>query len=256
MDDELKICLVGASGRMGLEIAARVEVVCGLIDRAASERLSPGDFKFPIGDSYSSEWPSPNIVVDFSTPAGTEKARAVAAGRGLPLLVGTTGLDDAQLAALRRDSSKIPVLVSSNYSLGINVLQYLVEEAAKMLPNADIEILDLHHRAKVDAPSGTAFMLADAVAAGRGLERKQLKRVTARDAIKSARSEGEVGMQALRGGSAAGEHTVYLLCDAERLELTHRAAERSIFADGAVRAARWLVQQPAGFYSMRDVLRG
>ncbi|MCB0346306.1 MAG: 4-hydroxy-tetrahydrodipicolinate reductase [Bdellovibrionales bacterium] len=252
MSNSPKICLVGATGRMGREIARRAQVVCGIVESGASEESLEG-FDFPIGTAFNDCCPTINIVVDFSTPTGTEKARAIATSLSVPLLVGTTGLDDAQRAALERDSSQIPVLVSGNFSLGINAMQLLVEQAVKLLPEADVEVLDIHHRAKVDAPSGTAFMLAQSALKGRGGESKSAL-ITSRDDVKAARKPGEITLQSLRGGGVPGEHTVYLFSDSERIEITHRAGDRGIFADGAVKAASWLIGKSPGFYSMRDVL--
>lgn len=194
---------------------------------------------------------SADVLVDFTAPDALAEHLEAAQSAKRALLIGTTGLQPAHHAMIDRAARTIPVLQAANTSLGVTLLAELVREAAGKLAEWDAEILELHHGAKVDAPSGTALMLADAVAAGRA---GATTHVTDRAARRGARAPGEVGIAALRGGSAAGDHTVLFLGDGERIELTHRAESRAIFARGAVRAAMWLAHRPAGRYGMRDVL--
>jgi 4-hydroxy-tetrahydrodipicolinate reductase len=197
-----------------------------------------------------------DVYIDFTTPAATRQAAEQAAkqayGRGVAAVIGTTGLDAGAEAAIARLSERAPVLVAANFSLGVNVLLGLAERAARALgPAFDIEVVDIHHRHKRDAPSGTALALAGALNRGRG---GALALRLERQGEVGARPENELGVVALRGGDVAGEHTAYFLGPGERLEITHRAGSRAIFAAGALRAAAWLAGKPAGRYSMSQVL--
>lgn len=194
-----------------------------------------------------------DVLVDFSSPEGTLRAVSIATEREFAILVGTTGLDASALEALRRAASKVPVLVAPNTSIGVTVLFHLAEIATRLLgPGYDAEIVEMHHARKLDAPSGTALRLADAVLAGKGLDRSSL--VFGREGRIGPRKATEVGVLGLRGGDVIGEHTLVLAGDGERLELTHRATDRALFAKGALRAARWLARREPGSYDMFDVL--
>jgi 4-hydroxy-tetrahydrodipicolinate reductase len=193
------------------------------------------------------------VVIDFSTAAAVSGLAALAARQGVALVSGTTNLDDAAKAALDRAASAVPVLWAPNMSVGVQVLAELVEQAVRKLgPGFDVEISEVHHRKKTDAPSGTAKRLAEAARAGRA----ELRDVYAREGEVGARKPEELGVVALRGGDVIGDHTVFLFGNGERLELTHRASNRDLFADGAVRAARFLRGKPPARYAFADVLRG
>lgn len=193
-------------------------------------------------------------VIDFTTPAATLELAALAAQARLVHIIGTTGLsaeDDEKIAAAARHAR---IVKSGNMSLGVTLLASLVEQAAaKLSADWDIEILDMHHRHKVDAPSGTALMLADAAASGRDVSLAQV-RESGRDGITGARAEGAIGIAALRGGSVIGDHEVIFATQNEQIRLTHRAEQRDIFARGALEAALWAQPQTEGLYSMRHVL--
>jgi 4-hydroxy-tetrahydrodipicolinate reductase len=193
-----------------------------------------------------------DVAIDFSTPAGTQELLAAARQRPRPLVIATTGLPPAVQAALREASGKLPIVFAPNFSLGIQVLCELVERAAQRLPGYEIELVELHHSAKVDAPSGTALRLAEVAAQARG-QKLEDAAVYARRGHTGARRPGEIGIQTLRAGSSPGEHTVLIAGPGERLELTHRALSREGFATGAVRAACWVVGQPPGLYGMADI---
>lgn len=196
-----------------------------------------------------------DVLVDFSTPdaLGSSLDRAVSAG--IPMLIGTTGLQSEHHVAIQQAAKSIPVIQAPNTSLGINLLSDLVEQAAARLgPDWDIEILEMHHRHKVDAPSGTALMLGQSAAKGRGSTLQELSRFDRISEHPHAREAGTIGYASLRGGSVAGEHVVIFAGEGERLELGHRAESRMIFARGALAAARFLVGKPAGLYTMRDVI--
>jgi 4-hydroxy-tetrahydrodipicolinate reductase len=194
-----------------------------------------------------------DVYIDFTTPASSRAAAEVAARHGVAGVIGTTGLGDDDVAAIDRLAAAAPALVAANFSLGVNLLIALAETASRALASYDAEVLELHHRRKVDAPSGTALALAEAVARGRDTSLDRVGRF-AREGQVGPRTDEEIGVVAIRGGDIIGEHTVYLCAETERIELTHRAASRSLFADGALRAARWIAGKPAGRYSMRDVL--
>lgn len=192
------------------------------------------------------------VVVDFTSPASLSRHLEVCLERELPLLVGTTGLDDAQKDTIKAAGQRIPVLYAANTSLGANLLTALTRIAAGALPDADIEIVELHHRQKQDSPSGTALMLGRAAAEARGQEWDAV--ATLARAGQAPRRPGKIGVFGVRGGTVPGEHTVHLFLDDERIELSHRVQDRRIFAAGALRAARFLGARPAGVYSMADVL--
>ncbi|HEU4651981.1 MAG TPA: 4-hydroxy-tetrahydrodipicolinate reductase, partial [Croceibacterium sp.] len=175
-------------------------------------------------------------------------------GAGIPILVGTTGLDERNQAAIDSAAGAIPVLQTGNTSLGVTLLAHLVREAAARLgPEWDIEVLEMHHRMKVDAPSGTALLLGEAAAEGRGIRLAE-NSARGRDGITGARAQGTIGFASLRGGTVAGEHSVILAGEHERLTLSHSAEDRMIFAHGAIRGAAWLIGRPAGRYAMGQVL--
>jgi len=264
----IPIIVTGAAGRMGrMVIQAIGETpgvqVAGALERPGAPELGQDAgtlcglpaLGVALGDDLAVLLPrvTGGAVIDFSTPAATERAALACAAAGVALVVGTTGLTDTAKAALERAGASIPVLVAANFSLGVNVLLGLAAEAARQLEGFDLEVVEIHHNKKRDAPSGTALALAQALAAGRGTTLPEAG-VFAREGEVGARRSGEIGVMALRGGDVVGEHTAFLIGTGERVELTHRATSRATFAHGAVRAARWLADQRPGRYDMRDVL--
>ena len=228
----LRITLFAPQGRMGQAITAAVADDPGFMLDAEN------------GD----------VLVDFSAPSALQASLDRAVSAGVPIVVGTTGLDDLAGHRIAAAAEKIAVLRAANTSLGVALLADLVERAARVLgPEWDVEILDVHHRAKADAPSGSALALGEAAARGRGTE---LNAERGRDGVNLKRATGAVGFASLRGGTVAGDHDVHFLGPEERLILSHRAESRAIFARGALAAARFLAGQPAGLYSMRDVVEG
>ena len=195
-----------------------------------------------------------DALVDFSAPAALKSNLHAAIGAGIPIVIGTTGLEAAHHAAIDEAARAVPVLQTGNTSLGVTLLAHLVREAAGRLGDEwDIEIVEMHHRRKVDAPSGTALLLGEAAAKGRGIE-LAANRESGRDGHTGARARGAIGFAALRGGTVAGEHSVILAGEEERLTLSHSAENRAIFARGAVKAAAWLLGRNPGRYTMEDVL--
>lgn len=195
-----------------------------------------------------------DVLVDFSAPDALEGNLAAAREKGIPILIGTTGLTEAHHAMIDLAARAIPVLQTGNTSLGVTLLAHLVREAASRLgPDWDIEILEMHHRMKVDAPSGTALLLGEAAAKGRGINLVD-NTESGRDGLTGARNEGAIGFAALRGGTVAGDHSVILAGEEERITLSHNAENRMIFARGAMKGASWLVGKAAGRYTMPEVL--
>ena len=255
-----RVGVVGALGRMGERV--RVALAAEPTLRLSAALEVPGhpglggklEGGVTVGDDASAFLRESDVVIDFSVPRATMALLREAAAAGVACVVGTTGLsadDRAEIAAIGR---QIPVVQTPNFSVAVNVLVHLVREATRLLgPGFDAEIVELHHAAKRDAPSGTALRLAEAVAEARGADLSSCG-VYSRQGETGARPAGAIGVQALRGGDNPGEHVVMFLGAGERLELAHRAATRDHFARGAVRAAAWLAGRPPGLYPMREVL--
>lgn len=238
-----RIGIIGSAGRMGQALVAAI---------AEAELVHAGGID-KGGD------PAPlaavsDVLIDFSSPHALEATLDAAIAARKPIVVGTTGLEERHHFLLDDASKDIPVLQTGNTSLGVTLLSALVRQAAASLgPDWDIEIVETHHRMKVDAPSGTALLLGQAAALGRDITLANHK-VSGRDGITGARKAGDIGFAALRGGTVAGDHSVLFLGEQERITLSHLAENRSIFARGAVKAAVWLCRQRAGRYGMEDVL--
>ena len=238
------IGIIGANGRMGRAIAS-------VLEEDGRAQMAGGADQ---GDDPAALAKTCDVLIDFSSPAALTGSLAAAEAAGRPLVVGTTGLGPEHHAAIDRAANRIAVLQAANMSLGVNLLTHLVREAAARLgPDWDIEIAEMHHRHKVDAPSGTALLLGQAAAEGRGID-LEANSDRGRDGITGAREPGHIGFASLRGGSVAGDHLVVLAAEGERIELGHRAENRSIFARGAVQAALWLHGRSPGRYAMTDVL--
>lgn len=256
-----KVCVLGPSGKMGRELIRLIDedtrgsmALFAAVDRPGSEILGKpliGSGVVPV-DDIAAGLAEADVYIDFTAPEATIQAAQIARERGIAAVIGTTGLGPDGEAAVAALSERVPVVYAANFSLGVNVLLGLAERAAAALgEDFDIEIVEFHHKHKRDAPSGTALALAEALRRGRG---DTLEYRLAREGDVGPRGKDELGVLAVRGGDVVGEHTAYFFGDKERLELTHRAGSRSIFAAGALRAASWVVGKPAGRYTMRDVL--
>jgi 4-hydroxy-tetrahydrodipicolinate reductase len=238
MKKNLRVALVGAGGRMG-------QAVCALALEEGVEVTA----KIEDGDSLVLS--NADVVIDFSSAAATEVICAEARRAKTPLVLGTTGQSDAQRALIEETAKTIPIVLASNFSVGVNALFALTEQAAKILGDSfDLEIVEVHHRSKKDAPSGTAKTLADILQRARQL--KELR--YGREGTVGKRDPDEIGIHAVRGGDVVGEHTVIFAGNGERLELTHRASSRETFARGALRAAHWVIGKTPALYDMRGVL--
>ena len=264
---DMRLIVAGAGGRMGRALIRVISetpgaVLAGALEAPGSELLGKDSgvlAGLPANDVKLSAdlWElSANAdgILDFTVPAATIANVAIAAQRGLVHIVGTTGLSASDMAVIKSVTSRATVVQSGNMSLGVNLLAALVKRVAQSLDtDFDIEILEMHHKAKIDAPSGTALMLGEAAAAGRGID-LHLHSARGRDGITGARKAGDIGFATLRGGTVTGEHSVIFAGHAERIELTHRAEDRMIFARGALHAALWARGKKPGLYSMADVL--
>lgn len=264
---DLRVVVAGAGGRMGVANIAAIAATPGLVLHAAIDRAGSVAIGrdaglmagieaqgVSISDDIAESLVGADAIIDFTAPAASVALAQQAAKLGLVHIIGTTGCseaDDAAIAQAGRDGARI--VKSGNFSMGMVVLANLVEKAAAALAEYDIEILEMHHNKKVDAPSGTALLLGEAAAKGRHIELKEHS-VRVRDGHTGPREAGTIGFATLRGGNVIGDHMVILAGPSERIELNHRAQDRTIYANGAARAALWAAGQPAGFYAMTDVL--
>ena len=255
-----RVCVLGPSGRMGRAV---LDAALGRDDvriTAAVDRPEAGGLGATVAEGVHASadleagLAACDVYIDFTSPASTRAAALAAAVHRRAAVIGTTGLGPEEHAALAELARVAPIVVAANFSLGVNLVLGLVRQAARALgPEWDAEVVETHHRAKRDAPSGTALMIAQAIAAGHGSDYDRVKR-HARDGDVGPRPRGEIGVASVRGGDVVGEHTAYFFGAAERLEISHRATSRAIFATGALRAAAWVTGQPPGRYDMLDVL--
>ena len=244
----LKILLSGACGRMGRQVAAlaedeQAEIVCGVDVRAEAWG------SFPVYPSFSLVQEEADVIVDFSRPEGLNPLLDYAVEHHLPVVLASTGYNEEDLAAIREAAKSIPVFRSANMSLGVYVLKTLAHQASLLLGDFDIEIIEKHHNQKIDAPSGTALMLYDAVSSPDTVP------TFGRNGRTQKREKNEIGIHAIRGGTVPGEHEVGFYGPSEVVTLSHSAQDRSIFARGALRAARFIAEQPSGEYSMDELVQ-
>ncbi|MEM7568695.1 MAG: 4-hydroxy-tetrahydrodipicolinate reductase [Pseudomonadota bacterium] len=260
------IGILGVAGRMGQAILAEILDRPGatfaggcdaqahpLAGQALRNAITGEDLGLTIGTEAAEIFPVADVVIDFSTPDALDGHLVLAAANETPVIIGTTGLTAQHHSLIDEVSQQVAIMQSANTSLGVTLLAKLVQDAAALLdPSWDIEVLEMHHRGKADAPSGTALLFGERAAEGRQIEKERF--VLSREGQTGPREEGDIGFATLRGGDVAGEHSVIFAADAERIELTHKATDRKIFARGAVTAAQWIDGLPAGRYTMEDVL--
>jgi 4-hydroxy-tetrahydrodipicolinate reductase len=239
----VRVLLLGAKGRMGQAIAAAAE--------KADAEITAG---LDLGDDVTKHIGSCDVVIDFSNPSATDSLCGACRGAGKPAVIGTTGHSQKERGLIDEMAKSVPVVLSPNFSVGVNALFWLTRKAAEMLgEDFDLEITEMHHRLKKDAPSGTAKKLAEILCEVRHLDYGKNVR-HGREGLVGERPAKEIGVHSIRGGDVVGDHTVTFAGAGERLELTHKAASRETFAAGALRAAQWVVGKPPGLYSMEDVL--
>ena len=266
-EQTIKVGVIGAGGRMGRMLIEAVQnnpktILNAAIERQGSslvgadagEVAAIGRLEVQIVDELEAVINDIDVLIDFSLPDATEKNMQVCAEHNVAMVIGTTGFNEAQEQVLAKASEKIAIVYAGNYSTGINLSLKLLGMAAKAFGNeADVEIIEAHHKHKIDAPSGTAYMMAEAVAEARGQNLKDVA-IYGREGQTGERESGTIGIHAVRGGEIVGDHTVMFIADGEVVEITHRARERMTFAAGAVRAATWVTEQAVGQYDMQDVL--
>ena len=270
MTQKTKIAVMGAGGRMGRMITqvlindSTVELVagttipdCSLLgtDLGLVVAENPKPLGIAMTDDTESAIAKADVIIDFTAVGATLNHLSLCAKHNTHAVIGTTGFTPEQEQTIADYAQKKACVLAPNYSVGVNILLSLCEQVAGLLPDDefDIEVLEMHHKHKVDAPSGTALGLGRATALGRGVDHEKVKQ-TVRDGITGERPQGEIGYATLRGGSVIGDHTVMFASDDERIEITHKAVNRALFAKGAVRAAKWLPARPVGLYDMKDVI--
>ncbi|MDE4454235.1 4-hydroxy-tetrahydrodipicolinate reductase [Psychrobacter sp. DAB_AL62B] len=263
----IKVGVIGAGGRMGRMLieaiqdnpqttlkAAIERQGSSLVGADAGEVAAIGCLEVQIVDDLKAVINDIDVLIDFSLPAATEQNMQVCAANNVAMVIGTTGFNEQQEQVLAKASEQVAIVYAGNYSTGVNLSLKLLGMAAKAFGiEVDVEIIEAHHKHKIDAPSGTAYMMAEAVAEARGQNLKDVA-IYGREGQTGEREAGTIGIHAIRGGEIIGDHTVMFIADGEVVEITHRARARMTFAAGAVRAATWIVQQSAGQYNMQDVL--
>ena len=263
----INVGVIGAGGRMGRMLiealqdnpqttltAAIERQGSSLVGADAGEVAAIGRLNVKIVDDLQSVIDDIDVLIDFSLPDATEQNMQVCAANNVAMVIGTTGFNVQQEKVLATASEQVAIVYAGNYSTGVNLSLKLLGMAAKAFgTDADVEIIEAHHKHKIDAPSGTAYMMAEAVAEARGQNLKDVA-VYGREGQTGEREAGSIGIHAIRGGEIIGDHTVMFIADGEVVEITHRARARMTFAAGAVRAATWIVQQSTGQYNMQDVL--
>ncbi len=267
LNGAIKVGIAGCAGRMGQMLLKMLAQAPGVLVVGGTERKgSPAlgmdlgalagtdPFGIVVNDDPSGLFETADVVIDFTNPSATALHAGYAARGGTAHVIGTTGLDSDQQAAVARAAQKAPIVMAANMSLGVNLLEQVIEQMARILDSDwDIEIVEMHHRHKVDAPSGTALILGEAAARGRGTTLRRVAK-RGRDGQTGPRAKGEIGFAAIRGGDVVGDHTVIFAVDGERVEVTHKASSREIFARGAVKAVLWAAGKTPGLYTMKDVL--
>ncbi|MCF0126278.1 MAG: 4-hydroxy-tetrahydrodipicolinate reductase [Clostridia bacterium] len=249
----VKILLNGANGRMGKEVIKKIDetdvcqIVCGF------DMVENDENGFPIYNKYENIKETSDVIIDFSVPVATMQILKYAKDKKIPIVIATTGFSEEQLEEIKTVSNEIPVFISSNMSLDINLMVDLVQKVAKVLNDTDIEIVETHHNRKVDSPSGTAILLANAI--NDVLENKK-KYEFDRMQKREKRSKDEIGFSSIRGGNIVGEHIVKFFGESETLEIKHTAYSRQVFVEGAIKAAMFIVNKKTGMYNMKSLVDG
>ena len=266
-EQTINVGVIGAGGRMGRMLIEAVQdnpqttlnaaierQGSSLVGADAGEVAAIGRLEVQIVDDLKAVINDIDVLIDFSLPDATEKNMQICAANKVAMVIGTTGFNEQQEQVLKEASKQIAIVYAGNYSTGVNLSLKLLAMAAKAFGNdADVEVIEAHHKHKIDAPSGTAYMMAEAVAEARGQNLKDVA-IYGREGQTGEREAGSIGIHAIRGGEIIGDHTVMFIADGEVVEITHRARARMTFAAGAVRAATWVIKQEVGQYNMQDVL--
>lgn len=266
-EQTINVGVIGAGGRMGRMLIEAVQDNAqttlnaaierqgsSLVGADAGEVAAIGRLEVQIVDDLKAVINDIDVLIDFSLPDATEQNMQICAANKVAMVIGTTGFNEQQEQVLKQASKQIAIVYAGNYSTGVNLSLKLLAMAAKAFGNdADVEVIEAHHKHKIDAPSGTAYMMAEAVAEARGQNLKDVA-IYGREGQTGEREAGSIGIHAIRGGEIIGDHTVMFIADGEVVEITHRARARMTFAAGAVRAATWVIKQEVGQYNMQDVL--
>ena len=266
-EQTINVGVIGAGGRMGRMLIEAVQdnpqttlnaaierQGSSLVGADAGEVAAIGRLEVQIVDGLKAVINDIDVLIDFSLPDATEQNMQICAANKVAMVIGTTGFNEQQEQVLKEASKQIAIVYAGNYSTGVNLSLKLLAMAAKAFGNdADVEVIEAHHKHKIDAPSGTAYMMAEAVAEARGQNLKDVA-IYGREGKTGEREAGSIGIHAIRGGEIIGDHTVMFIADGEVVEITHRARARMTFAAGAVRAATWVIKQEVGQYNMQDVL--
>lgn len=248
----IKILIHGVNGKMGQEVLKQLDLYddCFLIGGFDIENT--GKFTFPVYTNFKDILEKPDVIIDFSIPRATMSMLSYAKENNIPVVIATTGFTEEENKKILEYSKDLPIFKSANMSFDINLMAKILSEVAKALPNTDIEIVDSHHNRKIDSPSGTALLLADSI--NKTLNNKFTYEFD-RHNKHEKRSKNEIGFSSIRGGNIVGDHTVMFIGENETFEITHKAYSRSVFADGAIKAACFLVNKENGFYNMDDLLK-
>ena len=239
-----RIAINGSKGKMGQALKEAVN---------ANSKVEYGA-GFDKGDSLKDSLDDFDVLIDFSRPEASLNALSTCKESSKAMVIGTTGFSDSELNLINQASKEIPIVFAPNMSVGVNLTLKILETSAKVIgPDSSIEIIEAHHRYKVDSPSGTALKMGEVVANALGRDLSKCA-IYGREGIEEPRDQNTIGFSSIRGGDVVGEHTVAFFMDGERVEITHKASSRMIYANGAVRAAHWLIDKPSGLYSMQDVL--
>lgn len=249
----IKVLVNGALGKMGQEVISSLEKDEEMILIGGFDKIDNGEYAFPIYTDYKNLNEEIDVIIDFSVPIATFKMLEYAKSKNIPVVIATTGFSNEENNKIKEYSKYIPIFKSGNMSYEVNLMCKLVAQIAKNLNKSDIEITETHHRRKIDAPSGTAMMLANSI--NEALE-NTMKYEFNRHEKHEKRNENEIGIASIRGGNIVGEHTVQFFSENETFEIKHTAYSRQVFAEGAIKASKYIIKQKAGFYDMNDLLKG
>ena len=248
----INVLVNGCNGKMGQEVVNQIEQNSDFLVLAGFDKEDLGNTSYPVYTNLSSITVKPDVIIDFSVPVATLNILEYAKSSSIPVVIATTGLSDQQIKTVEEYSKSIPIFKSANMSYDINLMAKILSQIAPILKDSDIEIIETHHNRKVDAPSGTALLLADTI--NKSLE-NSMEYNFDRFSSREKRKPNEIGFSSIRGGNIVGEHTVKFYSPYETFEISHTSYSRSVFAEGALKATKFIINQPAGLYSMDDLLK-
>ena len=248
----IKVLINGCNGKMGQEVAKQILITPDIETLCGFDKIDSGDNNFPVFTNVSEINLIPDVIIDFSIPEATFTILEFAIKNKVPVVIATTGFSSEEINKIKEYSKIIPIFMSSNMSYEINLMSKILSELAIKLPNSDIEIVETHHNRKIDSPSGTALLLANSI--NEALNNEMTYEYN-RHSKREKRNKKEIGIHSIRGGNEVGKHTVIFFGDNESFEITHNVLSRSVFADGAIKAAFYLLAQPEGFYNMNNMLK-